>query len=225
MLGPEYVDTVPGAVGSVSVVNSKGADGQTTIRARPDTHRVRQAQSSGIQQSDLETPTERDQLREKAGFLLITAGQRNNTARLTAVASEHKHIGGGWMPVADLGAREAKAMALFLNSTAGRLQLLRNMGRTREFPLYRAAGLKNICIPDLSAEGIMGTLAACWELTKDEFVPQFRDGECEVRRLWDEAVAEAMGWDPEELTRLRLLLHREPHVRGFGYNQFQDSGE
>ena len=51
-------------------------------------------------------------------------------------------------------------------------------------------------------------------------VPQYRDGECEVRRLWDNAVAEAMGWDPEELARLRHLLHNEPHVRGLGYNQY-----
>lgn len=37
-----------------------------------------------------------------------------------------------------------------------------------------------------------------------------------------EAVAEAVGWDPDELTRLRLLLHQEPHVRGLGYNQYAD---
>ena len=54
-------------------------------------------------------------------------------------------------------------------------------------------------------------------------VPQFRDGECEVRRLWDEAVAEAMGWDVEELARLRGLLNKEPHVRGLGYNQYGDA--
>ena len=48
-------------------------------------------------------------------------------------------------------------------------------------------------------ERIRSILADCWERTKDMEVPQFRDGECEVRRLWDEAVAEAMGWDAEEL--------------------------
>ena len=48
-------------------------------------------------------------------------------------------------------------------------------------------------------------------------VPQFRDGECEVRRLREEAVAEVMGWDAAELSRLRNLLHQEPHVRGLGY--------
>ena len=56
-------------------------------------------------------------------------------------------------------------------------------------------------------------------------MPQFRDGECEVRRLWDEAVAEAMGWDAAELSRLRHLLHQEPHVRGLGYGQYADEAE
>ena len=68
----------------------------------------------------------------------------------------------------------------------------------------------------------MDVLAACWEATKDIVVPQFRDGECEVRRLWDEAVAEALGWNTEELSRLRALLHREPAVCGLGFNQRAD---
>ncbi|MXX32042.1 MAG: hypothetical protein F4Z51_07410 [Chloroflexi bacterium] len=80
-------------------------------------------------------------------------------------------------------------------------------------------------IPDIRDGRIRRVLADCWGRTKGEIVPQFRDGECKVRQLWDEAVAEAMGWDPDELTRLRLLLHREPHVRGLGYNQYADAGE
>ena len=49
-------------------------------------------------------------------------------------------------------------------------------------------------------------------------VPQFRDGECEVRRLWDAAVASASacGWDSGYLGRLRSLLYADPHVRGLG---------
>ena len=30
-------------------------------------------------------------------------------------------------------------------------------------------------------------------------MPQFCDGECEVRRLWDEAVADALGWDAHKV--------------------------
>ena len=57
---------------------------------------------------------------------------------------------------------------------------------------------------------------------RDTVVPQFRDGECAVRRLWDEAAAAALGWDARELANLRRLLHQEPHVRGLGYNQYAD---
>ena len=56
-------------------------------------------------------------------------------------------------------------------------------------------------------------------------VPQFQDGECEVRQMWDEAVAEAMGWNADELAHLRELLNSEPHVRGLGYNQYGDELE
>ena len=99
---------------------------------------------------------------------------------------------------------------------------MRHAGRKIPFPTYSAAEAGNVRIPDIKNERIRGILAACWERTKDIEVPQFRDGECEVRRFWDEAVADAMGWDAAELTRLRLLLHNEPHVCGLGVNQFSD---
>ena len=53
-------------------------------------------------------------------------------------------------------------------------------------------------------------------------VPQFRDGECEVLRMWDAAVCDALGWDEDEIAGYRKLLHKEPHVRGLGYGQCQD---
>lgn len=56
-------------------------------------------------------------------------------------------------------------------------------------------------------------------------VPQYRDGECKVRRLWDDAVAEVIGQNPQELAHLRTLLNNEPHVRGLGYNQYSDLPE
>ena len=77
-------------------------------------------------------------------------------------------------------------------------------------------------IPNVKDDRIRQILADCWERTKDMEVPQFRDGECEVRRLWDEAVADAMGWDADEMARLRELLNKETHVRGLGYSQYAD---
>ena len=92
-------------------------------------------------------------------------------------------------------------------------------------PNYTPQTINDLKVPDVKDVRIGQILADCWERTKDTEVPQFRDGECEVRRIWDEAVAEAMGWDLAELSHLRHLLHQEPHVRGLGYEQYADEVE
>ena len=202
-----------GIPGSFPIMKGKGADSQSSIRSESDEWWI---PKSGAQ-------SETDKMLEKAGYLLITAGQNSSTARLVATADSEKYVGNGWIPVTGFSEEEAKAVAVFVNSTVGRLQLMRNPGRTLIFPTYSTREAENLRIPDVKDERILQTLADCWERTRDMRVPQFRDGECEVRRLWDDAVADAMGWDAAELGRLRRLLHREPHVRGLGYNQYADA--
>ena len=198
---------------SIPILESKGAEGQRTIKSTPDGYwvfkkgRERQARH----------------YIEWSSHLLITAGQRNNTARLTATASESKYLGQTWFPVVGLSADEAKAIAVFTNSTPGRLQIMRGPGKTLAFPSYSPRATNNLRVPDVKNDRIRQRLANCWEYTQDMEVPQFRDGECEVRRLWDEAVAEAMGWNVEELGQLRGLLNKEPHVRGVGYSHYGDA--
>ncbi len=206
--------------GALPLIKSKGSEAQTRIQSNSDEYWV-------PKDEDADSPSLYDGVHPevtkfvaKSANLLITEGQNINTARVTAVADDEKYVGGGWMPITGMSAEESKAVAVFLNSTPGRLQLMNNSGRTILYPIYRPAGVGNIRLPDLKDDRIRSILSACWERTKDMLVPQFRDGECEVRRLWDEAVAKAMGWDPADLTRQRLLLHREPHVRGKGYNEY-----
>ena len=226
VLRGSFESAEPGHPGSFPILKSKsGTDGQTTIRSRPDEHWIPKKRDEEVRLLNSGIYPEVKRILQKAGHLLITAGQRNTTACMVAVASDEEYVGNGWMPVTGLSSEAAKATAVFINSTAGRLQLMRNPGRTIEFPTYSAAEAGNIRIPDIKDERMRGILADCWERTKDMAVPQFRDGECEVRRLWDEAVADAMGWDGAELTRLRLLLHQEPHVRGLGYGQYADEVE
>ncbi len=226
VLRGSFESAEPGHPGAFPILKSKsGTDGQTTIRSQPDDHWIPKKRDEEVRRLNGGTYPEADKILKKAGHFLITAGQRNTTARLAAVASDEEYVGNGWMPVTGLSPEAAKATALFINSTAGRLQLMRNPGRTIEFPTYSAAEAARIRIPDIKEGRIRGILSDCWERTKDIEVPQFRDGECEVRRLWDEAVAEAMGWDADELARLRLLLHQEPHVRGLGYGQYADEVE
>ena len=222
VLRGSFERAVRGAHGSFQIVKSKGADSQTTIQSVPDEFWIPKKRDDEARRLNGGIYPEAERILQKSGYLLITAGQRTSSARLVAVASDEKYVGNGWMPVAGMSKAEAKAAAVFVNSTAGRLQLMRHPGRQIAFPTYSAAEAANIRVPDIKDSRIRGILSDCWERTRDMTVPQFRDGECEVRRLWDEAVAEAMGWDPDELTRLRNLLHREPHVRGLGYNQYAD---
>ena len=202
---------------AIKILKGTGADGQRFIKSVPNEWWV---PKSGAK-------SETEKMIEKAGHLLITAGQRNTTARLVATADSERYVANGWIPVTGLSEMEAKAVAVFLNSTVGRIQLMRNPGRTIEFPQYSTTEAANLRIPDIKDASIRDILADCWELTKEMLVFQFRDGDSNspVRRLWDEAVAKAMGWDAAELGRLRRLLHREPHVRGLGYNQHADAPE
>ena len=208
--------------GAFPVLASKGAKGQSRITSTPDEYRTPKKTDEETVRLNGGIHPETKRMLEKTSHLQITQGQRNNTSRLTATASDHKYVGIGYLPVTGLTAEESKGTAVFINSTPGRLQLMCNAGRTLEFPLYNPAASGNIRIPDVHDTRIRQILSDCWERTKDMEVPQFRDGECEVRRLWDEAVAEAMGWDAAELARLRHLLHQEPHVRGLGYGQYGD---
>ena len=206
--------------GSFPVLYSKGAEAQTRIQAVPDTYLVstKKTEPNGLFGGGIGFPAEK--LLQSAGHLLVTAGQRTSTGRLTAVASKVKYIGLSWQPVPAVTFEQAKAVAVFLNSTAGRLQLMQNPGKALDFPKYNPGAYEKIRIPDLANDDITSELAKCYHRTVCMDVPQFRDGECEVRRLWDEAVANALGWDLDELAALRMLLHNEPHVRGLGREQF-----
>ena len=211
--------------GSFPILKSKGADSQTRIQSQPDEHWVPKKRNEEFLKLNNGVYPEVAKMLRKAGHLLITAGQGTAQGRLTATADDTKYVGNGWMPITGLSPEEAKALAVFINSTPGRLQLMRNPGRSLVFPTYSAAEAGRIRIPNIKDASVRRVLAACWESTRDMKVPQFRDGECEVRRLWDEAVAVACGWDAAELERLRELLHAEPHVRGLGYGQYGDGGD
>ncbi|MYD05274.1 MAG: hypothetical protein F4X21_10200 [Acidimicrobiia bacterium] len=202
-----YRPSTAGGSAAFPILKSKGAEGQRHIESEPDEH--------------WEWKQEGDPpILDKAGYLLITAGQDTSTGRLTAVASDKTYVGNGWMPVTGHGPNVAKAVAVWINSTPGRLLLMRNPGRKLTFPAYSADSARRLPIPDISDPHIKATLAECWEATCHTPVPQFRDGECEVRQLWDKAVCEALGWDEAEIASLRKLLHAEPHVRGLAYGQY-----
>ena len=206
----DYSKQTSGGYEPFPVLQSKGADGQKRIEAHPDA------------EWEWKKPG-KPPILEKAGHLLVSMGQGLSTARLTAVASDKRYVGQGWMPVTGLNAAQAKAAAVFLNSTPGRLLILRCPGKKLRFPFYNPAVWRDLPIPDLENDHIRETLAACWEETRYTEVPQFRDGYCDVRQRWDEAVASALAWDAGRLAELGDLLAQEPYVRGLAYGQYADA--
>lgn len=190
------------------VLQSKGADGQKKIEAKPD---------AWWEWKKAGQPP----ILEKAGYLLVSMGQNTSTARLTAVASDKRYVGQGWMPVTGLNPEQAKAAAVFLNSTPGRLLLMRHPGKALVFPLYNPAVWRSLPIPDLSNPRIINALAGCWTATRDEVVPPYRDGYTDIRRRWDAAVCTALGWDIDKIAELGEVLAREPRVRGVAYGQWK----
>ena len=142
-----------GTPGSFSILKSKGSEGQMRIRSEPDEYWIPKRRNEEERIANGGVYPESDRILDKAGYLLITAGQDNRTGRMTAVADRRKYVGNGWMPVSGTTFEEAKAVAVFLDSTAGRLQLMRNPGKKLEFPIYSAAEVSNIRIPEFKGGG------------------------------------------------------------------------
>ena len=91
---PEAQDAFP-------ILKSKRADAQLSIEAAPDEW-----------WQPKRPRTDREQMLDKAGHLLATAGQGTNTGRLTAVASDDAYVGNGWVPITGLTPEQAKAAAV-----------------------------------------------------------------------------------------------------------------
>ncbi len=90
LLRGKFEVSTPGSPGSFPILKSKGADGQTRICCMPDEHWI---PKKWIAHEDLSGEQKHPETRKillKAGHLLITAGQDNSSARLTAVASEDR---------------------------------------------------------------------------------------------------------------------------------------
>lgn len=196
---------------SFHALDSRGADGQQRIEAVPDSIWEPKTKT-------LKSPP----VLEKAGHLLVYERQNASSARLTAVASNKKWVGSGWMPAIGLNATQAKALAVFLNSTSGRLMIMSRISKKTGFPQMNPGPWHTVGIPNINDPHILNTLADCWEETRHIIVPQYRDGYIHPRPLWDEAVAKALNWDIQEWNELGELLAKEPHVRGVAYDQWKE---
>ncbi len=82
--------------------------------------------------------------------------------------------------------------------------------------MFQGRAIATMLVPDPRGDGwavAVPLLQAAFQKTKRRVVPQYRDGDCEVRRIWDAAAAQVMGVSPERIGAWRALLNAEPILR------------
>ena len=203
-----YAPSTAGAPGAFPILDGHGVDDQQNIEGAPDAHWVWQGGGDAP-------------ILAKAGHLFVTTGQYMQATRLTALATEKPYVGRGWRPVTGATPQQAQGLAVFINSTVGRMLLMRLGGSILHYPVYNTTASNLLPIPDINDHMRMQPLVDCWEATRREVVPKYRAGYTDVRRRWDAAVCTALGWDIDKITELGEMLAREPRIRGVAHGQWK----
>ena len=143
---------VPNEDVDILVYQSKAEHAHLTIATTPDTAAKIKKIPASV------TGTERIATAEKAharwsnvpGRLLVSAGQDTKTGRLAAVVDTIADggLGTNWKPIQGIDDSTAIAWAVWLNSTLGRIAMLRNRGKKLAFPVYRPSGMTTTRCPD-----------------------------------------------------------------------------
>ena len=198
------------AEAEVSVARSASESGQTRLQGRIDGWAKR-------------APAQRDNQREldlltaKAGRLLVANTQDASSGRLSAIAFASPVVGYAWTPVQGISTRDAQALAVWLDSTIGRILLRKYGSRRANWPMYQPAAIKQLVAPNTAGrhwQRMRQPLLEAWRTTKDETVPQYREPDAEVRRAWDGAAAKVAGIPARTINHWRRLMDAEPFVRG-----------
>ena len=201
----------------VLVAKSASESGQTRIRGvvdgwarRAPAHRHRER--------------ERQNLLDKAGNLLVTNTQNASSGRLVAVAFTHPIVGYAWTPVQNVMTLDAQALAVWINSTIGRILLRKYASRSTHWPMYQPAAIKQLVVPNTASkhwQRMRQPLLDAYRATEDEIVPQYREPSADVRQVWDKAVAKAAGIPVRKINHWRKLMDVEPFVRGTNHQRHQ----
>ena len=147
--------------------------------------------------------------------LLVSERFDTSASRLTCVVAKQPRIGCGWMPVIGdsiIPIETAKALAIWYNSTLGRLFLRKVCGRKLSYPQYRPDNWHNIPTPQLQDNNTVEILERCFNDTCSMEIPSFREGRDEVRELWDDAISSALQIDRRIIEEVADKLASEPTV-------------
>ena len=153
-----------------------------------------------------------ERILEQRSTLLVAERYDTVSGRLTAVYSEEPTFGFGWRPVATTSREMSKgAICLWLNSTAGRLLLINRRAKKLTYPSWSTAHWKEIRIPNGKGSSIR-QLAAAFETVAGRELKTLQSANAdETRKVIDDAAAEALGLDREDVADWRRLA-AEPTI-------------
>ena len=151
------------------------------------------------------------------GHLLVANTQNAKSGRLTAFASEEALAGYTWTPINSVTLVESKALAVWLNSTPGRIAMRRVLSRELAWPMWQPNALMNVTIPDIrSAKGnrCKEILLQGFEALKPTKLEKYRDGYTAVRQEIDKIVSEATNLPLEQIFDWGRKLAAELTIKG-----------
>ena len=146
------------------------------------------------------------------GHLFVAARMNTQSGRVSAIYSQQKTFGFGWIPVLVSDEREGKALCVWWNSTLARLLLLNRRAKTLTYPKWSVKHIKSTLIPKLEPSAI-NCLVSAYEQTCHMAFRRMKYGdEDEARRIIDDAAAEVAGLDKGKVAEWRHVLAQEPTV-------------
>ena len=151
----------------------------------------------------------------KAGRLLVTNTQNASSGRLAAVTFRSPVVGYAWTPVRGVTAQDAQALAVWINSTVGRILLRKYASRSTNWPMYQPTAIRQLVVPNTAGkqwQQMREPLLEAYRATKHMVVPQYREPNAKVRRVWDRAVAKAAHIPLAAITQWRQFVEAEPFV-------------
>ncbi len=197
--GDAYRQCEKDTKGAVRTFWSISSDLRKTIRGEPESWRI-------------PTNTAAKKLLERRSHILVAAKFRTTNGRLTALYSKEPSIGSGWIPVRIKDGHIAKALAVWWNSTPGRMMLLNRRSKSLDYLHWSLTHLREIRIPKPDNSGWSALYNAYEKVCDQQLLPLNRAIEDPVRAVIDNAAAKVLGMDPAVLTDWRRRLSREPSI-------------
>ena len=188
--------------GARRVFRSIGTDLRRTIYATPESWQRPKAAKAGLA----------ERYWDMRSSLLVATRFRTTSSRLTAVCTGEPSVGSGWVPVSVSNEREARAMAVWWNSTPVMMMLLNRRSKLLTYPQWSQDHLNEIKIPRPDSPGWEALRKAYDRVCDREMQPLHMAATDPVRKAIDGAAARVLGEKPDVLAGWRRRLSLEPTV-------------